>query len=87
MTDTIDEAVGASTVPDQIEASNGLILVAKNVPKSFGGLMAVKDMSLEVVPGTITGLIGLKGAAGPDGREPVKHLVAAWRESTNSAAR
>ena len=47
MTDTIDEAVGASTVPDLIEARNGLILVAKNVRKPFGGLMAVKDMSLE----------------------------------------
>ncbi len=62
MTNTVDEAVGGSTVTDVIEARNGPILVAKDVRKSFGGLMAVNDMSLEVAPGTITGLIGPNGA-------------------------
>ena len=34
------------------------ILSVQKVRKSFGGLMAVVDMSLEVTPGAITGLIG-----------------------------
>ena len=62
MTNTVDEAVGGSTVPDVIKARNEPILVAKDVRKSFGGLMAVNDVSLEVASGTITGLIGPNGA-------------------------
>ena len=62
MTDTVKEAIDAPTLPELGRAENGPILVARNVRKSFGGLMAVKDMSLEVVPGTITGLIGPNGA-------------------------
>ncbi len=38
------------------------ILTVQEVRKSFGGLMAVKDMSLEVTPGAITGLIGPNAA-------------------------
>ena len=65
MTDTIDEAVGALTVPDLIEARNGPILVAKNVRKPFGGLMAVKDMSLEKAAKAsfVAAIISLMGRA------------------------
>ncbi|HDG98312.1 MAG TPA: ATP-binding cassette domain-containing protein, partial [Desulfobacterales bacterium] len=38
------------------------MLEVKEVSKSFGGLMAVFECSLEVKQGTITGLIGPNGA-------------------------
>ena len=62
MTDNINEAAYTASQTDQVEGGNGSILVAKNVRKSFGGLMAVNDVSLEVASGTITGLIGPNGA-------------------------
>lgn len=62
MTDTVKETINAPTLPDLDQAKSGPILVAKDVRKSFGGLMAVRDMSMEVYPGTITGLIGPNGA-------------------------
>jgi branched-chain amino acid transport system ATP-binding protein len=62
MTDTINETNNTPTLPDLDQAKSGPILVAKDVRKSFGGLMAVKNMSMEVYPGTITGLIGPNGA-------------------------
>jgi branched-chain amino acid transport system ATP-binding protein len=62
MTENSNEALHASSLSDQVENGNGSILVSRNVSKSFGGLMAVRDMSMEVSPGTITGLIGPNGA-------------------------
>jgi neutral amino acid transport system ATP-binding protein len=38
------------------------ILTAKNLHKSFGGVAAVQDASIEVATGSITGLIGPNGA-------------------------
>ncbi len=38
------------------------MIVVENVSKSFGGLKAVRDCSLEVADGSITGLIGPNGA-------------------------
>ncbi len=38
------------------------MIVVENVSKSFGGLKAISDCSLEVSDGTITGLIGPNGA-------------------------
>ena len=38
------------------------ILTIKNVHKQFGGIVAAKDVSFEVMPGTIHGLIGPNGA-------------------------
>jgi branched-chain amino acid transport system ATP-binding protein len=40
----------------------GLMLEIKGIEKSFGGLKAVNNCSLEVKEGTITGLIGPNGA-------------------------
>src|SRR5436305_6557326 len=40
----------------------GGTLVAQNVTKRFGGLVAVNDVSLTVEPGVITSLIGPNGA-------------------------
>jgi len=62
MTENSNEALRASSQPDPVGGGNGSILVSRNVSKSFGGLMAVRDMSMEVSPGTITGLIGPNGA-------------------------
>lgn len=41
---------------------DGIALRARDVRKSFGGLVAVKDVSLDVTAGTITALIGPNGA-------------------------
>jgi len=38
------------------------VIVVENVSKSFGGLKAVRDCSLEIADGAITGLIGPNGA-------------------------
>ncbi|MGG6292969.1 ABC transporter ATP-binding protein [Leptolyngbya sp. AN02str] len=38
------------------------ILSARNLSKSFGGVHAVNNVSLDVAPGSITGLIGPNGA-------------------------
>jgi branched-chain amino acid transport system ATP-binding protein len=46
----------------KIKPSNDIILSVKNISKYFGGLAAVKDCSLEVKRGSITGLIGPNGA-------------------------
>jgi branched-chain amino acid transport system ATP-binding protein len=62
MTENSNEALQASSNLDQVKGGNGSILVSQDVSKSFGGLMAVRDMSAEVSPGTITGLIGPNGA-------------------------
>ncbi|MEM2094170.1 MAG: ABC transporter ATP-binding protein [Candidatus Bathyarchaeia archaeon] len=40
----------------------GAILEVKNVSKSFGGVEAVKNISLEVKKGSVTGLIGPNGS-------------------------
>lgn len=53
----------------EIDQSNGVIaleivkrVVMKNIVKSFGGVHALKDVSLEVLPGEIHALIGENGA-------------------------
>ena len=38
------------------------LLEARGMSRSFGGVKAVRDMSLDVERGTITGLIGPNGA-------------------------
>ena len=38
------------------------MLSIKNISKSFGGIQAVNDASLEIKKGSITGLIGPNGA-------------------------
>ncbi|MBU1357111.1 MAG: ATP-binding cassette domain-containing protein [Candidatus Edwardsbacteria bacterium] len=39
-----------------------MLLTAQNISKSFGGLMALQDISFEIGRGQILGLIGLNGA-------------------------
>lgn len=38
------------------------ILQVRNIRKSFGGLVAINDVSFSAQPGTITGIIGVNGA-------------------------
>ena len=38
------------------------MITLKNISKSFGGLKAVQDVSIEIEKGSITGLIGPNGA-------------------------
>ena len=48
------------------------VIDVQNVSKSFGGLKAVRDCSLQVARGSITGLIGPNGA----GKSTLFNLVA-----------
>ena len=48
--------------PPQPQRSNNLLLSANALNKSFGGLKAVNNATLEVKQGSITGLIGPNGA-------------------------
>lgn len=41
---------------------SGALLAAENLTRAFGGLVAVNDVSLSVMPGEIVGLIGPNGA-------------------------
>jgi len=45
-----------------MEAARALSLELRHVSKSFGGIRAVRDVNLEVEPGTIHALIGPNGA-------------------------
>jgi branched-chain amino acid transport system permease protein len=44
------------------ETGNGPLLVVDGISKSFGGLRAVNDVSFEVAPGQIVGVIGPNGS-------------------------
>lgn len=48
--------------PLRLQTSNNLLLSANGLNKSFGGLKAVNNATLEVKQGSITGLIGPNGA-------------------------
>ena len=38
------------------------LLAVSNVSKRFGGLQALSDVSMEILPGTVTGIVGPNGA-------------------------
>jgi branched-chain amino acid transport system permease protein len=63
----VSEAVVPSIIPfglssKAISEERGPLLEIKGLTKSFGGLVAVRDVSLEVKRGEIVGLIGPNGA-------------------------
>ncbi len=57
------------------------ILSVERVSKAFGGLMAVNDLSLQVTPRTITGLIGPNAA----GKTTLFNLIAGMYKPDNGA--
>ncbi|MGQ9707836.1 MAG: ABC transporter ATP-binding protein [bacterium] len=57
------------------------ILSIKGLTKTFGGLIAVKDFTLELKPGSLTGLIGPNGA----GKTTVFNLITGMIEPTAGA--
>jgi ABC-type branched-subunit amino acid transport system ATPase component len=57
-------------------ASDGAILETQGVTKSFGGLTAVNDVSVEIGEGEITGLIGPNGA----GKSTLFNLMSGFYE-------
>ena len=62
--DSLPSSVAAETqlAPRQRSGTQDAVLEVRNVSKSFGGLMAVKDVSLQVTRGEILGIIGPNGA-------------------------
>ena len=54
--------VDSSSSPDMSVDEREPVLRVRGVQKSFGGLMAVNSVTLDVSPGIITGLIGPNGA-------------------------
>jgi ABC-type branched-subunit amino acid transport system ATPase component/ABC-type branched-subunit amino acid transport system permease subunit len=57
-----DQADGAPSRTGLADAGEQAGLVVRGVSKSFGGVAAVRDVSLAVPPGTIVALIGSNGA-------------------------
>src|SRR3954453_11837264 len=58
-------------------------LVACNASKRFGGLVALNDVSLDLRPGEVHGLIGPNGS----GKTTLLNLLSGYYEPTNSANR
>jgi branched-chain amino acid transport system ATP-binding protein len=65
-----EEKEGARTEPPQ--GAMGTIIEVRSVSKRFGGFLAVKECSLSVAAGSVTGLIGPNGA----GKSTLFNMVA-----------
>ena len=57
------------------------VLTTTNVAKSFGGIHAVQDVSLEVAPGDVVGLIGANGA----GKTTLFDLISGFVETDHGS--
>ena len=61
-TPPISPIADVAVAPRQSQQAQNAVLQVRNVSKSFGGLMAVKDVNLQVIRGEILGIIGPNGA-------------------------
>ena len=73
--------VGNTAPKTALQEQAAPVLSVQKVSKSFGGLMAVNHMSLEVTPRTITGLIGPNAA----GKTTLFNLIAGLYKSDAGA--
>jgi ABC-type branched-subunit amino acid transport system ATPase component len=62
MSDQLDEPVTAPDTPSPTPASGQPLLSARSVTKRFGGLVAVRDVNLDIPEGGIVSIIGPNGA-------------------------
>lgn len=68
------EAFMTSAQPTATNQSRSILLDARNLVRTFGGLRAVDDCSFTVTRGTITGLIGPNGA----GKSTAANLISGF---------
>lgn len=59
------------------------MLTIRNLSRTFGGIRAVEDLSLDIVPGEITALIGPNGA----GKTTALNLIAGYIPSDSGSVR
>lgn len=70
------EPVGSVSTIHHGAAKSTPILEVRNVRKAYGGLTAVDDCSIQVMPGTITGLVGPNGA----GKTTLLNLISGFQQ-------
>lgn len=54
--------ISSGTVPTVRRVNESLAVDAEGISKSFGSVRAVVDVSLQVVPGVVYGVLGPNGA-------------------------
>src|SRR4051794_16789032 len=66
--------VTGPSIPESLQTATGLVLEAREITKSFGGIRALKGVSLQLLPGEVHALVGENGAGKST---PIKVLTGA----------